>query len=142
MLKIGFHVDQYILFGLAGIFMFMLVFVYTPVALFDLFIAKLSKKFTKDTSVSPSDMKFKKGKYIENLIRLVTYALMCLTPYLLIIFITNTLLILPFTFFHMILMAIATFMHGLQLLVIYRVIGHHLNKSKLRRFKIMTMLCQ
>jgi len=74
MLKIGFHVDQYILFGLAGIFMFMLVFVYTPVALFDLFIAKLSKKFTKDTSVSPSNIKFKKGKYIENLIRHVTYA--------------------------------------------------------------------
>ncbi|PJC23367.1 hypothetical protein CO058_03835 [candidate division WWE3 bacterium CG_4_9_14_0_2_um_filter_35_11] len=118
----GFYLDQYFFFGLAGVLTLMFLFVYPPVALFDLFIAKLSTKFTKSISVSPADMKFKKGKHVENLIRLATYALMCLTPYLFIASFINAVVILPFTFFHMILMAITTFMHGLQMLAIYRIL--------------------
>lgn len=122
MLELGFHTAPYILFGLAGIFFFMIFFVYAPIALFDLFIAKLSTKSTNNITISATEMKFKKGKHVENLIRLTTYALMCLTPYLFIDSIVNTIIIAPFTFFHMILMAITTFSHGIQTLVLYRIL--------------------
>jgi len=123
-LTLGLSLDQYFFFGIAGFFILMFSFVYTPVALFDLFIAKLFTRFTKSIYVSTKDMKFNKGKHVENLIRLVTYALMCLTPYLFIESFINGVVILPFTFFHMILMAITTFTHGLQLLALYRIFVH------------------
>ena len=122
MLELGFHTAPYILFQLAGIFFFMIFFVYTPAALFDLFIAKLSTRFTDNITISATEMKLKKGKHFENLIRLTTYALMCLTPYLFIDSIVNTVIIAPFTFFHMTLMAITTFTHGLQTLGLYRIL--------------------
>jgi len=122
MLELGFHTTPYISFELAAIFFFMIFLVYTPVALFDLLIIKLPTRFTRNISVSPSDMKFKKGKHIENLIRFITFALMCLTPYLFIESFISGVAVLPFTFFHMILMAITTFMHGLQMLAIYRIL--------------------
>ena len=122
MLRLGFHMDQYIAYEIAGDFLFMFALVYTPVAFFDLFIAKLSTKFTKNISISSNDMKFEKRKYIENLIRLITYALMCLTPYLFIESFISGVAVLPFTFFHMILMAITTFTHGLEMLLLFRII--------------------
>ncbi|PJC24067.1 hypothetical protein CO058_00120 [candidate division WWE3 bacterium CG_4_9_14_0_2_um_filter_35_11] len=122
MLRLGFHTAPYILFGLAGIFFFMIFFVYIPIAIFDLFVSKLSTRFTDNITISATDMKFKKSKHIENLIRLIIYALICLTPYLFVDSIINTVIILPFTFFHMILMAITTFTHGIQILTLYRIL--------------------
>src|SRR3989344_950748 len=116
----NFNLDPYFFFGLMGAFTIIFLFLYIPVALFDLIIAKLSTRFTRNISVSANDMKFKKGKHIENLIRFITFALMCLTPYLFVESFINAVLILPFTFFHMILMAITTFTHGLQVLLLYR----------------------
>lgn len=118
----NFNLDPYFFFGLVGAFTLMFMFIYIPVALFDLLIAKFSVKLNRGILVSAKDMKFNKGKRIENLIRLVTYALMCLTPYLFIESLINGVVILPFTFFHMILMAVTTFMHGLQLLALYRIL--------------------
>ena len=120
--NLGFRREPLFYFGMGGVFVFMLFFIYIPATIFDITVAKLSTKLNMDTLISLNDMRFKKGKHIGNAIRFVTYALMCLTPYLLIESIADTWLILPFTFFHMILMAITTFSHGIQTLVLYRIL--------------------
>jgi len=120
--NLGFRREPLFYFGMGGVFVFMLFFIYVPAIIFDITTAKLSTKFNMDTLISLNDMRFKKGKYTENLIRLVIFSLVCLTPYLLIESIADTWLILPFTSFHMILMAITTFTHGIQTLVLYRIL--------------------
>ena len=109
-------------FGLVVIFFYLNCFLTTGHLVTLYILNKSAKKFT--TIVS--DMRFNHTGIAENLIRFITYALIGLTPYLALESIANARVIMPLTFFHMILMAITTFTHGLQVLAMYKICSSRL----------------